>query len=168
MTSEHNDLTLAEIADLVDVFYIGGTKHGLLFGEAIVIINPELQSHFRFYLKQKGALLAKGRVLGIQFLTLFQDNLFFELGKHANQMATQLAQGIQSLGFNFLTPPVSNQIFPVLPVNLAQKLHEIYGFYDWKKINSQQVAIRLVTSWATQEKYIKEFITDLKDFRETN
>lgn len=122
LTSGDNDLGLADISKLVDVFYIGGTKNGALLGEAIVINNEKMKENFRFHLKQKGALLAKGRVLGIQFLELFKNDLFFELGKHANAMATKIAKSIEKQGYEFLTKPVSNQIFPILPNTLIEKL----------------------------------------------
>lgn len=114
LTSKFSDISLAEIAELVDVFYIGGTKNGAFFGEAIVITHPGLKSHFRYYLKQKGALLAKGRVLGIQFLELFKDDLYFQLAQHANEMADKLAQEIQNQNYQFLSLPQTNQIFPIL------------------------------------------------------
>jgi threonine aldolase len=162
LTSKNSDLSLSELANLVDVFYIGGTKNGALLGEAIVINNDNLKENFRFHLKQKGALLAKGRILGIQFLELFKDNLFFELGKHANLMASKLANAIKNLNYGFLTEPVSNQIFPILPNSLIEKLNDKYGFYIWKKIDDKNSAIRLVTSWATKEEFVDEFISDLK------
>ena len=163
LTSEQNDLTLAQLSKLVDVFYIGGTKNGALLGEAIVINNDKVKENFRFHLKQKGALLAKGRILGTQFSELFKDDLFFELGKHANFMAKKLASGIRSLGYQFLTEPVSNQIFPILPNALIGKLSKKYGFYVWTKTDDKNSAIRLVTSWATKEEGIDKFISDLND-----
>ncbi len=162
LTSEQNDLTLSELSKLVDVFYIGGTKNGALLGEAIVINNDGLKENFRFHLKQKGALLAKGRIFGIQFLELFRGNLFFELGKHANSMALKLAKAIEKRGYDFLTKPSSNQIFPILPNKLIKKLNKKYGFYVWKKIDKKKSAIRLVTSWATKEGTVDKFVADLK------
>lgn len=163
LVSEANDLTLSEISNLVDIFYIGGTKNGALVGEAIVINNPALQENFRFNLKQKGALLAKGRVLGVQFRELFIDDLYFELATHANNMAQKLVKGLESNGTTFLTMPVSNQIFPILENNLIEKLEAKYGFYVWvKDVNENQSAIRLVTSWATKEECVDKFIEDVK------
>jgi threonine aldolase len=162
LASEKNDLTICELAKLVDVFYIGGTKNGALLGEAIVIINDELKDNFRFYLKQNGALLAKGRILGVQFLELFKDNLFFDLAKDANRMASKLAKGIKKHRYKFLTEPVSNQIFPILPNLLIKKLSEQYEFYIWSKVDDNNSAIRLVTSWATTEESVDQFIEDLK------
>lgn len=162
MTSEKNDLSLAELAKLVDVFYIGGTKNGALLGEAIVIINNKLKENFRFHLKQKGALLAKGRILGIQFLELFKDDLYFNLAKHANNMASKLAEGIKKLNYGFLTEPVSNQIFPVLPNKLIERLSKKYEFYVWSKVDNKNSSVRLVTSWATKEEVVNQFIEDLE------
>lgn len=164
LSSEKNDLTLADIAKLVDVFYIGGTKNGALLGEAIVINNDALKNNFRYILKQKGALLAKGRIFGIQFLELFKNDLFFELAKHANIMAAKLAFAFKKQNYNFLTEPVSNQIFPILPNELIEKLHQKYEFYIWSKIDSNNSAIRLVTSWATKEEFVEMFISDIKKF----
>ncbi len=162
LTSEHNDLILSDIAKLVDAFYIGGTKNGALLGEAIVVCNDELKKDFRYNIKQKAGLLAKGRVLGVQFIELFKDELFFDLAKHANSMATKLSKEISSLGHEFLTQPVSNQIFPILPNELIEKLKEKYGFYVWQKIDDEKSAVRIVTSWATKETDVESFIVDLQ------
>lgn len=162
LTSPENDIALAELSQLVDIFYIGGTKNGALLGEAIVINNDKLKEDFRFHLKQRGAMLAKGRVLGIQFLELFKNDLFFELGKHANAMAFKLASGIETAGYKFLTKPASNQIFPILPNELIKKLEEKYTFHIWQKIDAQNSAIRLVASWATEEESVDKFIENLK------
>jgi len=162
LTSEQNDLTLSELSKYLDIFYIGGTKNGALLGEAIVINNEQLKENFRFHLKQKGALLAKGRILGIQFLELFKDDLFFELGKHANSMAAKISKGIEKLNYEFLTKPVSNQIFPILPDKLIEKLSKKYEFYVWSKVNDHNSAIRLVTSWATKEEIVDRFISDIE------
>ncbi|MDD5090033.1 MAG: beta-eliminating lyase-related protein, partial [Candidatus Wallbacteria bacterium] len=162
LTAGCNDLTLAELASLVDAFYIGGTKNGALLGEAIVIVNDDLKQDFRFYLKQKGALLAKGRILGIQFQELFKDDLFFELGKHANSMAALLANGIRKAGFSFLSAPVSNQVFPVFPDSLIRKLSKKYGFHIWRKTDADHSAVRLVCSWATPERAVSSFVACLE------
>jgi threonine aldolase len=161
LTSPKNDLTLSEFSNYVDMFYVGGTKNGALLGEAIVINNDTFKENFRYNLKQKGALLAKGRILGIQFLELFRENLFFDIGEHANSMALKLADAIKSLDYTFFTEPESNQIFPILPNKLIQALEKKYSFYIWKKIDKNHSVIRLVTSWATNEKVIDNFISDL-------
>ncbi len=164
LMSEGNDLTIDNISKLVDVFYIGGTKNGALIGEAIVINNDDLKNNFRFHLKQKGALLAKGRLIGIQFLELFKNNLFFELAKHANLMAKKISLTIEDLGFEFLTNSKSNQIFPILPNSIIEKLHENYAFYIWSVVDEETSSVRLVTSWATKEEDVEKFINDIKKY----
>jgi threonine aldolase len=163
LTSKSSDMTLSELAALVDVFYIGGTKNGALLGEAIVINNPLLKDNFRFMMKQKGALLSKGRLLGIQFLELFRDNLYYDLASHANQMAERLARGIANLGYTFQTDSSTNQIFPILPKHLIDKLMQTYSFYVWDEVNASHSAIRLVTSWATPPQAVDDFLVSLAD-----
>lgn len=162
LTSTESDLNLPEVSNLVDVFYIGGTKNGVLLGEAIVINNDKIKENFRYQLKQRGALLAKGRILGAQFWALFEKDLFFELAKHANETASELSEGIENLSYKFLTDSSTNQIFPIFPNIIIEKLEKIYGFYVWIKVDSSNSAVRLVTSWATKEEAIKEFLSDLK------
>jgi threonine aldolase len=163
LVSDENDIVLSDLANLVDAFYIGGTKNGALMGEALVICKDSLKEDFRFHIKQKGALLAKGRLLGIQFLELFKDNLYFDLAKHANDMAKLLIDGIGENGYSFLTHSSSNQVFPIFTDRVIEKLQEKYLFYIWLKIDDNNSAIRLVTSWATDEEKVLEFIKDLKD-----
>lgn len=162
LTSTEADYTLPELSALVDMFYIGGTKNGALLGEAVVINNPVLQPDFRFHLKQKGALLAKGRLLGIQFLALFQDGLYLKLARHANLMAERLTLGIRALGFDFLSASTSNQIFPVFTYPVIHELEKDYSFYTWCPVDETCAAARLVTSWATPEAKVDEFLQDLK------
>ncbi len=152
------DITLPEVTELADMFYIGGTKNGALFGEAIVISNQSLQQNFRFHMKQRGALLAKGRILGIQFLTLFQQNLYFELAKHANAMATKLKTGLLQKGYQMQGDSPTNQIFPIFPNTLITTLQQSYGFYTWNPIDTTTSAVRLVTSWATKEERVDAFL----------
>jgi threonine aldolase len=162
LTAIDNDLTLADIAQLTDAFYIGGTKNGALLGEAIVFNTVELAADFDYLLKQKGALLAKGRVLGVQFLELFRDDLYFTLARHANTMAQKMVDAIKSLGYSFLTPTTTNQIFPILPHGVLNRLEENYLFYVWKKVDADHSAIRLITSWTTDEAVVNAFIEDLE------
>lgn len=164
LCSGENDLRPADLGELADAFYIGGTKNGALLGEALVICNASLKTDFRFHMKQKGALLAKGKVLGIQFRELFQDGLYFELAKHANAMAGLLKQAISDAGFGFLTYSPTNQIFPILPNWLVERLQEKYSFYVWTKIDADNSAIRLVTSWATEEAAVLAFIRDFNTY----
>jgi len=162
LSSEENDMTLEDLGGLTDAFYIGGTKNGALLGEALVICKESLKEDFRFHMKQKGALLAKGRLIGIQFLELFSDNLYFDLAKHANKMADLLRKNISSMGYEFLVHSPSNQSFPILPNSIIEKLQEKYAFYLWSKIDENNSSVRLVTSWATKEEAVMEFIEDLK------
>jgi threonine aldolase len=174
LVSAGSDLTLPDLGRLVDVFYVGGTKNGALIGEAIIINNPAMQPDFRFHLKQRGALLAKGRLLGSQFVGLFSaalrpgsdQALYFELARHANAMAAKLTRGLTAQGFRFLTPSTTNQIFPILPDALIAGLQRDYGFYVWSKADAGHSVIRLVTSWATPAEKVAEFIADVGAARE--
>ncbi|NLO88349.1 MAG: aminotransferase class V-fold PLP-dependent enzyme [Firmicutes bacterium] len=160
LTARGNDLSLEAIAQLTDAFYIGGTKNGALIGEALVICRPQLKEDFRFVMKQRGAMLAKGRLLGLQFLELFRDDLFFALASHANRMAELLRAGLAAAGYRFLTDSPSNQIFPILPNSLIARLEQKYGFYVWSRVDAQHSCIRLVTSWATTEEAVRAFLAD--------
>jgi len=163
LTAASNDLTLEEIAQLTDVFYIGGTKNGALLGEAIVFTHWDTAPEFDYVLKQKGALMAKGRILGVQFLELFRDNLYFELADHANRMAAKIARAVTEIGYSFLTEPESNQLFPILPRQVIKALSAHYAFYEWADIDADHAAVRLITSWATEEKFVDEFIEMLAE-----
>ncbi len=162
LCSNENNMKIYELAQLVDAFYIGGTKGGALIGEALVICRDTLKKDFRYHIKQKGALLAKGRILGIQFEELFKDNLYFDLATHANNMAQILKKGIVDAGYSFMINSSSNQVFPILPNKLINSLEKKYLFLIWEKIDKENSAIRLVTSWATTEEKVLEFIADVK------
>lgn len=162
LMTKSNDLTLKDLAALTDAFYIGGTKNGALLGEAIVLNSPELQKNFRYAIKQRGGLMAKGRILGIQFTTLFEGDLFFQLAGHGNEMADRLREGIREEGYKFLAETESNQLFPILPERLIEELEKKYVFYRWKKIDNHHTALRLVTSWATKKEKVDAFLEDLK------
>ena len=163
LTAETSDMSLADIAKYTDAFYLGGTKNGALIGEAIIINNPALQDEFGFHLKQKGALLAKGRLLGIQFEELMRDNLYFELADHANRQAMKIKEAFEEIGCDFLAETFTNQIFPVLNAKQIDQLSEKYDFYIWKKIDSERSAIRLITSWSTTDETVAGFINELKE-----
>jgi threonine aldolase len=162
LASSKSDATLADIASLVDIFWIGGTKVGALLGEAIVVCNPALTEDFAFHLKQRGGMLAKGRLLGIQFQELFGvKNLFLENAKHANAMAAKLASGIMSSGYALEAPTATNQVFPILPDSVISALKQLFAFYVWRKSDNDHSVIRLVTSWATQEHQVDAFLARL-------
>ncbi|AZA74552.1 threonine aldolase family protein [Chryseobacterium indoltheticum] len=158
LTSEISDLELKDIAQLTDVFYLGGTKNGALLGEAIIVNNKILQEDFAFNIKQKGALLAKGRLLGIQFLELMQNDLYFELAKNANQQAMKIKNALSERGVQFLSDTYTNQIFPILDNQIIEVLSEKFEFYVWKKVDENLSAIRLITSWNTNNTAVEEFI----------
>ncbi len=161
LTAESNDLMLEDVTKLTDVFYLGGTKNGALIGEAIVINNPVLQEEFGFHLKQKGAMLAKGRLLGIQFQELLKDDLYWELARHANEQAQKIKKAFLKIGSGFLAETDTNQIFPILENNQIEKLSQNFDFYVWKKINETQSAIRIITSWATQNEITEHFCQEI-------
>lgn len=163
LTSKDNDLTLQEIAELVDVFYLGGTKNGALLGEALIICKEELKEDFRYLIKQKGALMAKGFVMGIQFEVLFQDDLFLSLGAHANGMAEQIATTIEKNGYRFSIKPSTNQLFPIFPNTLLDKLSEEFVFSLPEKIDNEHSCVRIVTSWATTQENVDQLCSRIGD-----
>ena len=158
LTHESAGLTLADVYRYTDAFFIGGTKTGALLGEALVVRSCELKESFRYLLKQRGGLLAKGRVLGIQFDTLFKDNLYFDLARHANTQAQRLAAGLKDAGCRFKIHSPTNQIFPIMENRIIEILEREFGFYVWSKEDENHSAIRLVTSWTTPEEAVDRFI----------
>ena len=162
MVSQTNDVWMSDLANLCDVFYIGGTKIGALFGEAVVISNDAYKQGFRYNIKQRGGLLAKGRLLGLQFETLFEDNLYFEMSLHAVKLSMQLRQAFTEKGFELLYDSYTNQQFPILPNDVLEKLSKKYSFTYWKAIDELHSAVRLCTSWATKEEYVEQLVADIK------
>lgn len=163
LTLEEANLSLSDMCKYTDAFSIGGTKNGALLGEALVISNDLLRPNFRHNIKQKGALLAKGRLLGIQFEELFRDGLYFELASHSNKMGKLLSEGLKKCGCELLIESPTNQIFPILPNNIIEELEKDYKFYRWTKVDESKSSIRLITSWATKEKAVKDFILKVKE-----
>ncbi|MFC7520436.1 threonine aldolase family protein [Xanthomonas populi] len=161
LTADGNDLDLPTIAALTDAFYIGGTKNGALLGEALVIVNPSLQADFRYLIKQRGALLAKGMVLGSQFATLFEDGLFFELAAHANTMAQRLRAGLLAAGAEFTSDSPNNQQFIAVSAQHAAQLAQRYDFERWEVRADDSHVIRLVTSWATTAASVERLCADV-------
>lgn len=160
-----NDLNLEEISKLTDAFYLGGTKNGALLGEAIIINNENLQPEFGFHIKQKGAMLAKGRLLGIQFLELMKDDLYLQLAAYANAKAMLLKSAFTEIGCDFLNDTFTNQIFPILTQNQIEKLSENFDFYQWKKLENDKTAIRVITSWATNEEAVEKFAEEIRKLK---
>lgn len=158
LSATTNDINWTDLAQYTDVFYIGGTKNGALLGEAIVINNPGLQVGFEYHLKQKGALLAKGRVLGIQFEQLFQNELFEALATHANNQAMKIKMAFEQKGISFLTDSFTNQLFPILSKEQIDKLSKKFEFYVWQPVTEHTFAVRIITSWATTDKNVNAFV----------
>jgi threonine aldolase len=163
LVSQDSDLSLADIARLCDVFYIGGTKIGALFGEAVVIINDDLKKDFRYLIKQKGGLLAKGRLLGVQFETLFEDGLYYEISKHAVEMAMMIRNAFIEKGFSLRYDSKINQLFPILPNDVLMQLSKKYSFSFWGKFNDTHSVVRVCTSWATKKENVERLIEDIKE-----
>lgn len=166
LTAQGNDLTLADIAKLCDVFYIGGTKVGALFGEAVVISSPEIAADFRYLIKQHGGMLAKGRLLGIQFGVLFEDDLYFTIAKKANVLADQLRACITELGYPMLVPGVTNQVFPIFPNSLLTRLRQTFWYTDMGAVDEAHRAVRFCTSWATKPENVDALCAELRRLSE--
>lgn len=163
-----NDVTLADVARLCDVFYIGGTKVGALFGEAVVITMPELKRNFRYMIKQRGGMLAKGRLLGIQFGVLFEDGLYWKIAKHAVDLAMDLKAALIECGYSFYVENSTNQQFPVMPDSILEQLSHKYSYSLWEKVDETHSAVRFCTSWATKKENIEELIRDIKKYSENS
>ncbi len=158
LTAEGNDLTPEDLPRLFDAFTLGGTKCGLLFGECLVITNPDLKPNFRYCLKQCGGMLAKGRLLGVQFLALLEDDLFLKLGRHENQMAVRLTQGLLAAGYPLYAQGPTNQVFPILSRALIARLEQDFTFEFIARIDPEHDAVRFVTSWATEVEAVEALL----------
>jgi len=162
LVSKDSDLSMADIARLCDVFYIGGTKVGALCGEAVVITNDALKKDFRYFIKQRGGLLAKGRLLGIQFETLFEDGLYYEIASHAVEMAMMIREAFIEKGFSFRYDSVTNQQFPILHNDVLSELGKKYSFSLWEKFDDNHSVVRFCTSWATKKENVEMLIEDIQ------
>ena len=162
LMAEGNDLTLEVLAENCDVFYIGGTKVGALFGEAVVICNKALQEDFRYLIKQKGGMLAKGRLLGIQFLELLKDGLYFEIAGHAIRMAMILKKGLEEAGYSFFIDSETNQQFVIVSDEKLEQLKEKYAYTYQQRYDATSSVIRLCTSWATKEEDVYQLLEDMR------
>ena len=163
LMAKGNDLTMADIARLCDVFYIGGTKVGALFGEAVVIRNPALAEDFRYIIKQHGGMLAKGRLLGIQFDTLFTDDLYYKISAHADAMADRLRDTLAEIGAPLLVPGTTNQVFAILPDTLLEELAKTVTFSEQERVSDTHRAVRFCTSWATKAENVDTLCRKLKE-----
>ena len=163
LMAKGNDLTMADIARLCDVFYIGGTKVGALFGEAVVIRNPALAEDFRYIIKQHGGMLAKGRLLGVQFDTLFTDDLYYKISAHADAMADRLRDTLAEIGAPLLVPGTTNQVFAILPDTLLEELAKTVTFSEQERVSDTHRAVRFCTSWATKAENVDTLCRKLKE-----
>ena len=162
LMAKGNDVTMEDLARLCDVFYIGGTKVGALFGEAVVISNPELKADFRYHIKQRGGMLAKGRLLGVQFCALFENDLYFTISAQADRLADKLRDTFTELGYPFFMNNTTNQLFPILPGNVRAELGKKYTFIEMDKVDDDRCACRFCTSWATTEENVNALCEDLR------
>ncbi len=165
LTASDNDLTLPLLAEYTDVFYIGGTKVGALFGEAVVISSEFLKKDFRYIMKQKGGLLAKGRLLGIQFDTLFTDGLYFRIAARANAYAERIREAMGRRGYPFLAPNHTNQIFVEMPDRDLERLGESFVYSYDRRVDETHSCVRFCTSWATKEENVEALIRAIEDLQ---
>ena len=161
LTAPACDMTLPELARLCDVFYIGGTKCGALFGEAVVIMNPALKQDFRYHIKQRGGMLAKGRLLGVQFDALFTDNLYFDICRQANEYAQAIIDAFEKVGVPVAMVSPTNQQFVILTKAQQELLGEKYAWEEWEPLPDGRDMVRFCTSWATQKENVDALIADI-------
>ncbi len=148
-------VSLPDISRLCDIFYIGGTKQGALFGEALVITNTDLKPDFRYFIKQKGGMLAKGRLLGLQFIALFEDGIYYQIAEHADRMADCIREACVRKGIPFLFETKANQLFSVLTHSQVKKLEKEFVLSLWEKLEGDRYGMRICTSWATTEEQVQ-------------
>lgn len=157
-----SDMTLPDLARLTDAFYIGGTKLGALFGEAVVITNRAIARDFRYIVKQRGGMFAKGRLLGVQFGALMHDGLYERTAKREVDLAMKLRAAFEAKGWPLCYDSPTNQQFPIVPDAVLEKLAEKYTFSHWGKVDGFHTAVRFCTSWATREEDVDALIADIE------
>ena len=165
LMADESDMTLPELARLCDVFYIGGTKVGALFGEAVVIMNESLKKDFRFIMKQRGGRMAKGRLLGVQFDALFTDDLYFKISRHAIEMAHQIRDIFVSAGYPLLFDSPTNQQYPIMPDTELAEIGKRFGYEYWERVDADHSGVRFCASWATKQEHVdalREAVNALK------
>ena len=163
LAAEGNDVTLADMARLCDVFYIGGTKVGAMFGEAAVISEPRIAEDFRYIIKQHGGMLAKGWLLGLQFEALLENDLYFKIAQHADHLADQIRATLVRLGYPLLVDGVTNQIFPILPDEMLAELKKDFSFSEQERVDDTHRAVRFCTSWATKQEDVDALCRALEE-----
>lgn len=163
LASEGNDLTLEKVSALCDAFTIGLTKQGALFGEAVVIVNPALQKDFRYIIKQRGGMLAKGWLMGAQFEALMTDDLYGRLSRHAVGLAMRLKHGLREMGVPFLSDSPSNQQFPILPNDVIVALRRQFAFHAIEVVDESHTGVRFCTSWYTNPADVETLLAALAE-----
>lgn len=163
MAVKETHLQFPDLPNLCDAFYIGGTKVGAMFGEALVLVKDSFKEHFRFNMKQHGAILAKGWMMGVQFEELFKDNLYLELGRKSVESAGLLKEAFQKAGIPLLADAPTNQIFPIFPDALADAINERYLTTFQCKPDAEHTCLRFCTSWATNEQAVQDFVRDFEE-----
>ena len=161
LSSKESDISLSELTKLADVFYIGGTKQGALFGEAVVITNPVLKKDFRYFIKQGGGMLAKGRLLGIQFEELMQNDLYLTLARHANEQAERIRETLIQKGYKMAVPSPTNQQFFILPNKDLRRLEDHFVLSVWDHVDEDHTTVRFCTSWATKKENVDKLIENI-------
>ncbi len=164
LASKGNDVTLKDLARLCDAFYIGGTKQGAMFGEAVVITNPLIASDFRYMIKQRGGMLAKGWLMGLQFVALLEDDLYFKISARANEMADRIRETIKAAGFALTAVNPTNQVFAIMPDVVLDELSKSFMFTEWCRIDAQNRLVRFCTSWATCESDVDMLCAAIRHF----
>ncbi len=162
LASPETDVTLPDIARLCDVFYIGGTKVGALFGEAVVITDSSLAKDFRYMMKRGGGMLAKGWLLGIQFEQLFSGGLYQKLGEHAISLAFRIRDAFREKGIEFIMQSPTNQQFPILTAKQLEALNRDFAYTLWEKVDEERSAVRFCTSWATRDEDVEKLIEAIR------
>ena len=162
LAANGNDVTMPDLARFCDVFYIGGTKVGAMFGEAVVISNPALKEDFRYLIKQHGGMLAKGRLLGVQFEALLEDGLYFEISGHADAMADRIRSCLAENHVPLLVRNETNQIFPILPDDVLAELKKRFVFSEQCRVDEGHRAVRFCTSWATKPENVDALCRELE------
>lgn len=162
LTIQSADTIFADYAAYCDAFTIGGTKNGLLFGEALIITNRSLSDGFRHCMKQQGAILAKGRLLGLQFDAILKDGLYLELATHANRLAERLTEGLTEMNIPLLTHSPSNQVFPIFPNRVVEQLEKDFTFEIQERVDDSHTCIRLVTAWCSTEDDVTALLDAIK------
>ena len=162
LAAKDNDISLADLAKLTDVFYIGGTKVGAMFGEAVVISNPNIAEDFRYIIKQRGGMLAKGWILGVQFKALFEDNLYLQISAHANTLADRIRAALEEAGYPLAVPGSTNQVFAIFPNDVLEDIGKEFTYSYWGKADEKHSIVRFCTSWASNPAYVDALCCKIK------